>query len=290
MTHWIEITDHISQTTGEPFQLTTEKSLGGGSINSAYKLTADNGLSYFVKLNSAHQLAMFQTEYTDLLELQKAQLMHIPRPICFGTQGTQSYLVTEYISLHGRGDTEKLGRALAQMHRITTHQFGWKQNNTIGSTPQSNRGHDNWLDFWRDERLIPQFEMLYEKGYRQVIESDAGKLFKRLDSLLSAHKPEASLLHGDLWSGNYAFDNQGKAVIFDPALYYGDRETDLAMTELFGGFSQTFYAAYNEAYPLDDGYQSRKTLYNLYHILNHTNLFGSGYLNQAIRMMQALLI
>jgi len=288
MTYWIEITDHISQTTGEPFHLSTEKSLGGGSINSAYKLTADNGLSYFVKLNSVHQLAMFQTEYTDLLELQKAQLMHIPRPICFGTQGTQSYLVTEYIPLHGRGDAEKLGRALAQMHSITANQFGWKQNNTIGSTPQSNREHDNWLDFWRDERLIPQFEMLYEKGYQQVIESDAGKLLKRLDSLLATHHPKASLLHGDLWSGNYAFDNQGKAVIFDPALYYGDRETDLAMTELFGGFSQTFYDAYNEAYPLDDGYKTRKTLYNLYHILNHTNLFGSGYLNQAIRMMEGL--
>lgn len=288
MTQWTEITEHISQTTGESFQLANEKSLAGGSINSAYKLTAANGLSYFIKLNAAHQLPMFQTEYTDLLELQKAQLMHIPRPVCFGTQEAKSYLVTEYISLQGLGDAEELGRALAQMHRITAEQFGWKQNNTIGSTPQSNRQHGKWLDFWRDERLIPQFEMLYAKGYQQVIQSDAEKLLNRLDSLLADHQPEASLLHGDLWSGNYAFDNQGKAVIFDPALYYGDRETDLAMTELFGGFSQTFYDAYNEAYPLDDGYKTRKTLYNLYHILNHTNLFGSGYLNQAIRMMEGL--
>lgn len=289
MTQWREISDHISQTTGEPFQLSREKSLAGGSINAAYQITGSNQMSYFVKLNAAHQLAMFETEYTDLLELQKAQLMHIPQPICFGTQGSKSYLVTEYIPLQGRGNAEELGIALAQMHGITSDHFGWKQNNTIGSTPQSNRQHDNWLDFWRDERLIPQIEMLYEKGYGQVIQSDADKLLNHLDSLLANHQPEASLLHGDLWSGNYAFDQQGRAVIFDPALYYGDRETDLAMTELFGGFSQTFYDAYNEACPLDEGYQSRKTLYNLYHILNHTNLFGAGYINQAVSMMERLI-
>ncbi len=289
MTQWTEITSHISQITGEPYQITSEQSLGGGSINSAYKISDCKGLSYFVKLNSAHQLCMFKTEYTDLLELQKAQLMRIPRPICYGVQGTKSYLVTEYILLHNAGDAEVLGTALAQMHRLTTDRFGWTQNNTIGSTPQSNRQHNRWLDFWQEERLLPQLEMLYEKGYRQVLKSKADKLLERLEQLLADHHPVASLLHGDLWSGNYAFDPQGRPVIFDPALYYGDRETDLAMTELFGGFSQTFYAAYNEAYPLDDGYRHRKTLYNLYHILNHTNLFGSGYLHQAIQMMERLI-
>jgi len=289
MTQWSEITQHISQTMGQLFQSATAKSLGGGSINAAYKLTDGNGLSYFVKLNAAHQLAMFETEYTDLLELQQARLMHIPLPVCFGTTGSKSYLITEYIALQGQGKAEDLGIALAQMHTITSEHFGWKQNNTIGSTPQSNQQHDNWLDFWRDERLIPQFEMLYAKGLRQIIQPEADKLLNRLDSLLTAHQPEASLLHGDLWSGNYAFDKQGKAVIFDPALYYGDRETDLAMTELFGGFSPAFYAAYNEVCPLDEGYRSRKTLYNLYHILNHTNLFDISYLNQAISMMERLL-
>ena len=288
MTQWTEITDHISQTTGKPFQMAKQKSLGGGSINSACRITDANGFSYFVKFNSAHQLPMFKMEYTDLLELQKVQQLHIPRPVCYGKQADKSYLVTEYIALHSRGDAEVLGRALAQMHRHTSEQFGWKQNNTIGSTPQSNQLHTNWLDFWRNERLIPQLDMLYAKGYGRVIKSAPDKLLSRLDSLLAEHQPEASLLHGDLWSGNYAFDEQGKPVIFDPALYYGDRETDLAMTELFGGFSQTFYGAYNEAYPLDEGYSSRKTLYNLYHILNHTNLFGTGYLNQAISMMDRL--
>ena len=184
------------------------------------------------------------------------------------------------------------------MHKITADQYGWYQNNIIGSTPQSNKKHSDWATFWREERLRPQFEMLYEKGYKKYLQLLANKLLTNLDSLLADHVPEASLLHGDLWSGNYGFINdgfvddgfteQGQPVIFDPALYYGDRETDLAMTELFGGFSQDFYNSYNEAWPLDEGYTNRKTLYNLYHILNHANLFGTSYLNQAISMMERL--
>jgi fructosamine-3-kinase len=288
MTCWQHISEHISQTLNKPFQIQNKKSIGGGSINSAYQVTGNDGQLYFIKLNTASLEFMFQVEFDSLNELLQIDTIQIPRPVCFGTADSKSYLVLEYITMNPSGDQQQLGYALAQMHKITASQYGWYQNNIIGSTPQSNNMQSDWLTFWREERLLPQFKMLYEKGYKNQLQPLSDKLLNNLDSLLANHKPPASLLHGDLWSGNYAFDDQGRPVIFDPALYYGDREADLAMTELFGGFSQDFYQAYNEAWPLDNDYNQRKTLYNLYHILNHANLFGTSYLNQAISMMQRL--
>lgn len=288
MTYWQHISDHISQTLNKPFQIQNKKSIGGGSINSAYQISGNDGQLYFIKLNTASLEFMFQVEFDSLNELLQIDTIQIPRPVCFGTADSKSYLVLEYITMNPSGDQQQLGYALAQMHKITASQYGWYQNNIIGSTPQSNNMQSDWLTFWREERLLPQFKMLYEKGYKNQLQPLSDKLLNNLGSLLANHKPPASLLHGDLWSGNYAFDDQGRPVIFDPALYYGDREADLAMTELFGGFSQDFYQAYNEAWPLDNDYNQRKTLYNLYHILNHANLFGTSYLNQAISMMQRL--
>ncbi len=288
MTHWQHIAEHISQTLNKPFQIQQHKSIGGGSINSAYQVTGDDARLYFIKLNTASLEFMFQVEFDSLIELLQVGTIQIPRPVCFGTAGSESYLVLEHIAMTSHGDQQQLGYALAQMHKITTAQYGWHQNNIIGSTPQSNRAHNDWLTFWREERLLPQIKMLYDKGYKNQLQPLSDKLLNNLDSILAGHNPPASLLHGDLWSGNYAFDEQGRPVIFDPALYYGDREADLAMTELFGGFSQDFYQAYNEAWPLAYDYNHRKTLYNLYHILNHANLFGTSYLNQAISMMKKL--
>jgi fructosamine-3-kinase len=293
MTHWQAISDHISQSLNQTFQIKQKSSLGGGSINSAYKVTAENGHSCFVKLNSASLEFMFQVEYDSLNELfqclyKQNSSMQVPKPVCFGTSGSQSYLVLEYLPMTGSGSGAAMGEALALMHRITASQFGWCQDNIIGSTPQSNRQHNDWLSFWREERMIPQFEMLYDKGYSRQLKPLDDRLLNNLEQLLTGHQPAASLLHGDLWSGNYAFDEQGRPVIFDPAIYYGDREADLAMTELFGGFGPDFYRAYNNSWPVDDGYKKRKTLYNLYHILNHANLFGSSYLSQAIGMMERL--
>ena len=288
MTYWQHISEHISQTLNKPFQILQKKSIGGGSINSAWQITGNDDQLYFVKLNTASLEFMFQVEFDSLNELLQADAIQIPRPICFGTADSKSYLVLEYIAMNSSGDQRQLGQALAQMHKITAPQYGWYQNNIIGSTPQSNNKHSDWLTFWREERLLPQFKMLHDKGYKNQLQPLSEQLLNNLDSILADHNPPASLLHGDLWSGNYAFNAQGRPVIFDPALYYGDREADLAMTELFGGFSRDFYQAYNEAWPLDDNYNHRKTLYNLYHILNHTNLFGTSYLNQAIGMMERL--
>ena len=293
MTHWQAISTHISESLGKNFQIQQHSSIGGGSINSAWKVSGTDNLEFFVKLNSASLEFMFQVEYDSLNELLQvtvtdASIMQIPKPICFGTTGSQSYLVLEYIPMTSHGDGRLMGQALARMHRITAEQFGWYQDNIIGSTPQSNTRHSDWLSFWREERIIPQFKMLYDKGYKSYLRPLDEKLLNNLDNLLANHKPAPSLLHGDLWSGNYAYTRDGNPVIFDPAIYYGDREADIAMTELFGGFGRDFYDAYNTSWPLDAGYSQRKTLYNLYHILNHANLFGSSYLNQAVGMIERL--
>ncbi|MDH5513031.1 MAG: fructosamine kinase family protein, partial [Gammaproteobacteria bacterium] len=181
---------------------------------------------------------------------------------------------------------ERLGRELAQMHRATQKQFGWRHDNTIGSTPQINTPASDWVGFWREHRLGFQLELAARNGRNLMRRGE--RLLADLGNFFRTYHPEPSLLHGDLWGGNVGA-TEGQPVIFDPAVYYGDREADLAMTELFGGFSARFYQAYQEAWPLDTGYKVRKTLYNLYHVLNHFNLFGGGYASQAERMMDALL-
>ena len=146
-----------------------------------------------------------------------------------------------------------------------------------------------WVQFWRERRLGYQLQLARANGHGGRFQVLGEKLLAKLDSFFSEANQAASLLHGDLWSGNYSFDSEGQPVLFDPAVYYGDRETDIAMTELFGGFPAAFYAAYRESYPIDPGYDVRKNLYNLYHILNHLNLFGGGYRSQAEQMMGSLL-
>ena len=195
----------------------------------------------------------------------------------------------ENLALGGRGDPVALGEGLAAMHRISREQYGWFRDNTIGSTPQDNTQSDDWIEFWQVHRLQFQLDLAARKGAAGRLLSQGEKLLVGLPVLFDSYVPEASLLHGDLWSGIYAFTQAGEPTIFDPGVYYGDREADLAMTELFGGFGSDFYAAYNNAWPLDDGYRSRKKLYNLYHILNHFNMFGGGYERQAQEMMDSLL-
>jgi len=196
----------------------------------------------------------------------------------------------DYIAMgRPRGESQRIaGQRLAQMHRRTADAFGWKRDNTIGSTHQPNAWTAQWPDFWRDHRLGFQLELAARNGYGGRLQALGSRLLSVFDRLID-HDPAPSLLHGDLWGGNIGYDQRGDPVLFDPAVYYGDREADLAMTELFGGFSGDFYAAYNEIWPLDSAYQVRRTLYNLYHILNHLNMFGGGYGGQAMGMMERLL-
>jgi fructosamine-3-kinase len=290
MTNWSAISEHISEATGSPFQMRAERSVGGGCINTA-NVIQDGQRKYFIKLNDADRRDMFTAEAEGLEALAKANAVRVPQPVCWGTTGRSAYLVLEYLDLTGgdRKGPELFGRHLAQMHRTTHAEHGWHRNNTIGSTPQVNTSTSNWTEFWRRHRLGYQLKLAAHRGYGGRLQQRGELLLLEIETLFRGYTPAASLLHGDLWSGNYAFDSAGTPVIFDPAVYYGDRETDLAMTELFGGFSGRFYDAYRESYPLEPGYNTRKTLYNLYHILNHLNLFGGGYRSQAEHMIDSLL-
>ncbi|MEW8622457.1 MAG: fructosamine kinase family protein [Candidatus Thiodiazotropha endolucinida] len=289
MTQWQIIAQHIAQTTGMPFNPLEPRHVGGGCINTGVRLM-DGERTYFVKLNRAALLDMFEAEADGLRSMAETNTIRVPQPLCFGLSDKQSYLVMEYIEMGhaGRNGSELAGHQLAAMHRNSQPGYGWFRDNTIGSTPQENQTCDNWIDFWRDRRLGFQLRLAERNGYGGSLQRKGERLMDHFHLLID-HQPQPSLLHGDLWGGNMAYTSEGDPVIFDPAVYYGDREADLAMTELFGGFGNRFYDAYREAWPLAAGYSTRKILYNLYHILNHLNLFGSGYLGQASSMIDRLL-
>ena len=286
MSDWSIIDSHIGDATGQPFASRDIQRVGGGCINSAFTL-GDGERRFFVKLNEATLLDMFEAEADGLDEILASQAIRAPAPVCTGVAGGQAYLVLEYLPLGGRGSADRLGRELARMHRRHGEHFGWHRDNTIGSTPQPNARDDDWVHFWQHQRLGHQLELAARNGGQLGTQGEA--LLARVPDFFTDYRPAPSLLHGDLWSGNQGYTADGQPVIFDPAVYYGDREADLAMTELFGGFPAAFYRAYDEAWPLDPGYATRKTLYNLYHVLNHFNLFGGGYLGQARRMIGQLL-
>ncbi len=287
---WQAIGKAIRVATGEDFAVRKCRAIGGGCINSTYSVE-DGALRFFVKVNRVSGLAMFEAEADGLREIAGAGVIRVPHPVCAGVAEDSAFLVLEVIDFSSgrRGRAEDLGRRLADMHRASATQYGWRRDNTIGSTPQVNTPADNWPEFWRDRRIGRQLALAASIGYGGALQRKGERLLARLDGFFAGYAPLPSLLHGDLWGGNYAYAATGEPVIFDPAVYYGDRETDLAMTELFGGFPEAFHAAYREAFPLDSGYPMRKALYNLYHILNHLNMFGEGYLGQAEGMIEKLL-
>jgi fructosamine-3-kinase len=253
--------------------------VSGGCIHKCYRATID-GRARFIKVNDARFAEAFAAEADGLAALRSAGV-RAPQPLRHGAEAGASFLVLEFLELRARGDWAALGRMLAHGHRQTGPRFGWARDNFIGATPQQNGWRDDWRSFFAGRRLEPQLALARGKGFEIGIG-------RALDAL-EGHRPAPSLLHGDLWSGNAAFLADGAPVLFDPAVYYGDREADLAMTELFGGFPEEFYAAYDAAYPLEPGYARRKHLYNLYHLLNHLNLFGGGYLEQVNATLGALL-
>lgn len=287
---WNFISEHISIATNTAFKAISVLPVVGGDINAAFHLQASKQ-SYFVKLNKAHLISMFEAEFIGLQNIAQTRSIAVPQPIVCGKTESQAFLVLDYIEF---GTTSKvserrLGEQLAALHQIPHAYFGWHRDNTIGSTAQINTQNDNWVNFWRDNRLAFQLNLAANHGYGGQLQRLGERLCCDLKVFFSDHYVQPSLLHGDLWAGNAAVNKQGQPVIFDPACYYGDREADIAMTELFGGFSQDFYASYNQAWPLNDGYSVRKKLYNLYHILNHLNLFGGGYLKQAEHIMAQLI-
>jgi len=280
----------IGAATGIPFRPATVSPVAGGCINRAVRL-ADAQRSFFVKINDAEAAAMFEAERAGLTELAAAGALRVPAPVASGCAGGAAFLVLEDIPM-SRLDAAGwavLGEQLAALHGQTAAGFGWHRDNTIGTTPQPNGWGRDWLSFWRDRRLGHQLDLARDNGLSRELYRRGQRLRERLDNVLAGHAPRPSLLHGDLWGGNVAADAGGGPVLFDPAVYYGDREADLAMSELFGRFDQRFYDAYQAASPLAPGYPRRRTLYNLYHILNHFNLFGGAYAPQIAAMLDELL-
>jgi protein-ribulosamine 3-kinase len=278
----------IGQATDQVFEVAGRQSAGGGCINQTETLTSRDGRHYFVKLNEARHGYMFTAEAAGLAEMEAAGAIRVPHPVVHGTLEGSAFLVLEWLPLGGGGSGVDLGRRLAKLHRTTWTSFGWKRDNTIGSTPQPNPPGDDWTAFFGEHRLGHQLELAGRNGAGRHLVAGGEQLRARLTDFFPGYQPIPSLLHGDLWGGNHGYTD-GEPVLFDPAVYYGDREADLAMTELFGGFPADFYAAYREAWPLDPGYATRKTLYNLYHVLNHFNMFGGGYAGQADAMIERLL-
>jgi fructosamine-3-kinase len=287
---WHCISELIEQQTKQSFTLINTRPVSGGCINSAYILHGDT-TNYFIKLNQLQLLPMFEAEFAGLQEIAETKTIRVPQPIVCGTLSDKAFIILEMISLSpgNKHSDNQLGQQLAALHQIQYPFFGWHQNNTIGSTEQINDISEEWSTFWRTNRIGFQLSLAKQNGYGGKLIRTGEKLCESIHYFFDNHQPHPSMLHGDLWSGNAAVTEQNEPVIYDPASYYGDRETDIAMTELFGGFSCNFYDSYNEAYPLPPEYNTRKTLYNLYHILNHLNLFGAGYQHQAQSMIDSLL-
>lgn len=280
----------LAQCTGRRVEPGPAERIGGGGISECVRWNADGG-ALFVKTGPADGFEMFVAEADGLRELASASALRVPRVLGVGTAPGLAFLALEWIEF-GRASSRTestLGCALARLHRVTAPHFGWHRNNTIGATAQHNDWTDDWPRFFARHRLGFQLELAARQG-QDVRLIDRGRLLcERLAAFFDGHRPPPSLLHGDLWGGNWAADASGEPVIYDPAVYYGDREADLAMTRLFGGFGRGFYQAYESEWPLDPGASQRVDLYNLYHVLNHLNLFGGGYGAQAEAMIERLL-
>jgi len=255
--------------------------IGGGSSNEVFRLPSSKG-PLLVKVNTANRVDMFEAEAAGIEALRQAQAVSVPVVHACGKTEHRAFLVLQWIEFapNRRKAEARLGRELAKQHAQSSETFGWHAENTIGMTPQLNTPRADWTDFLGEFRLAYQLELAARNGLDRDCCADVERLLDRLDEFFEIHQPRPSLLHGDLWSGNWGATDDGRPYIFDPAVYFGDREADLAMTRLFDGFSQEFYRAYEEVWPLEPGWQQRVVLYNLYHLLNHFNLFGHAYVGQ----------
>lgn len=282
------ITRQLSLKTGDRMGGLVASAVGGGNINQVYRLS-DGRHQYFVKTNRLERLSMFEAEFQSLTEIRQSHTIRAPKPILCGVSDNEAFLVMEFLEIAGRPDGARLAQQLAALHQTTQSQFGFRIDNTIGSSLQPNTYDDDWVCFWRQHRLEQQLSLVEAQGCSHTL-LDAGQcLSEQLDCFFEGYTPQPSLLHGDLWNGNQGADAEGIPMIFDPACYYGDHEADLAMMELFGGPERGFFETYHAIFPIDPGYDQRRNLYNLYHILNHANLFGGCYHEQALIMMRQLL-
>jgi len=289
MPDWSSINHHLEDEGIHLLDDAVPTPVSGGDISAAWRLaTADGDL--FIKTGPLSAMNMFIAESEGLSEISNTASIYVPKVIATGQSKTAVFLALEWLDFEPASDAveSRFGEQLADLHRVSKKRFGWHRDNTIGLSPQKNSWCDDWVDFFREQRLAFQFQLAAENGFSADLQERGSRLLKRLPIYFDSAVTTPSLLHGDLWGGNWACCD-GRPVIFDPAVYYGDRETDLAMTRLFGGFSEKFYAAYESCWPLPDGHRERRYLYQLYHVLNHLNLFGSAYLGRATGLIDKLL-
>ncbi len=283
--------------------LRRRSAVSGGCIHSAWRLELADGSHLFAKTAALDDLPLLEAESDGLAALMLAAEgsgLVLPRPRALGTDGDQAVLVLDWLELGGSGVAEgwhRLGQGLARLHRRSLEvpcgegdrldgSFGWPRDNVIGATPQANGWLPDWGAFFRRRRLEPQLALLTGRGVRL---HGGAALLEQVEGWLADHRPEAVLVHGDLWSGNASLTASGAGALFDPAVHRADREVDLAMAQLFGGFPASFFAGYGQEWPLPPGHRARVRLYNLYHLLNHANLFGGGYIAQCQASLEALL-
>lgn len=275
-------------------RLVARTPVGGGCIHRAWRLQTADGEHLFAKTNREDRGPLLEAEAEGLVALAQVAppTLGIPRPLAVGGAEGLAVLVLPWLKLTQSQRSEDAwatcGADLAHLHRNSLHgahlyggtagEFGWERDNFIGTSPQINGWQKSWGSFFAECRLGPQLQWLQEKG--SPMEA-AAPLLERLPEWLEGHGAQPCLVHGDLWSGNASLLAGGGASMFDPAVYFGDRETDLAMARVFGGFPEAFFTGYNDAWPLPEGWQSRQKIYTLYHIINHANLFGGNYIYQA---------
>lgn len=273
----------------QPGELHNTHSVSGGDINEAYRLDYSN-VSFFVKMNNADAYpGMFEKEASGLQLLSKHSDFKVPEVIEVNSHENQAFLLLEYLPSHAREKNssfwEAFGRLLAKMHRVSKAQFGLDKANYIGKLPQSNKWQDSWPVFFAEERIMPQWQKARGKGYFNTADNRRVEaLLQNLENWVPAEPP--ALVHGDLWSGNYLPFAERQPALIDPAVYYGHREMDLAMMHLFGGFAPELFSAYQEVYPLEQGWRDRLDIHNLYPLLVHVNLFGGGYAGEVERILK----
>jgi protein-ribulosamine 3-kinase len=284
----------VMDATRAGWSLTATEPVSGGCIHTALRLDGEDAsgkTKHFAKLAPIERVPMLAAEAEGLAAIRAAGAVRVPAVIAQGDDGEMGWLLLEWLDLQGLSAASgaALGTALAAQHRLPQAKFGWEKDNFIGASPQENGWSEDWLAFWGDKRIHAQLRMAMKKRYPSKMIDRGERLLTDGGEFFRTHKPVASLLHGDLWGGNASALADGTPVVFDPAVYCGDREADLAMTELFGGFPKDFHAAYRAAWPLDEGYPVRRDFYNLYHVLNHANLFSGSYVEQSARLIERLI-
>ena len=283
-----DLKSRLEKFLSEPIK--SSSSVSGGCIADSRKLQLESGKVYFLKQLRGNNSGAFDAEERGIKELCKSGTVNVPEVVCKGPD----FLLLQWIEVgynRSSSSMELLGRQFAELHRYRGKKFGFSEDNLLGNSTQSNKsskeGSLNWAVFYAEYRLEFQTSLAVKKGYATPeLMNLMENLIKKFPDLISGTEEEPALLHGDLWSGNYLIDERGIPWLIDPAVYYGHREADMAMTSLFGGFSNAFYSAYKSAYPIAPGYAEREPLYQLYHLLNHLNLFGTGYFGQVISILR----